>query len=992
MSKAKRSRTTREKHEQYRRYTILTHILLCVVALIECFILLSFTTYSWIESSSSLIIASGEKNGVRGAEDMAISKNLHYQVLVSLDASGSVSLVGNPAKQSDDLGVYRSIECFSYAKTTSPDGKTFYFRRPSDLNTGLSGASLYRVGDTTDYNTSYTYLDFEIKNTTKSSKTFYFASSQVFTSSSEGMNNTITHNDAEYTVKQIIFGAMRISLSKNGEAATVFSVSGNSSTCPLNANGELSDTTLTSNQISNYVFTGNIADIPVFESYTTGTDVTDKIAIRVWFDYTDSVYSALSENNKSAVDAVLNGSEISLDFSLINDNVAFDRIYFDDYALSEMSPGKFVTQENAACGMYLHVYNDKMKDYLNYPMYVDSSYSGDGVRWVTAVPLPYVVSGRLTDTSSEYFAGAYFFYGNTSGSNPNPAEIAYKWSLPGAMALSSDGKSITFGKYYRNLGVIRTESNYDTRLVSNYDGTGIEPINGFLQVSDNSSDSMTMVYFRDMASGLTDNTSFDFSTDGYITSARSIVAIAPRIVDGFDYSKLYYYDLDKTDASVTTRDDASYIKAVVSEGNGGDNHQTVNIEMNLATDNGSCYQVTDNSKYYGQYNVQKLSITLPGTDDPDKIRIYFYNKTNPTGWSWDDGRVKVWVIGESMSWPGRNMIHSEEVTTRASDRMYINKTLASDSDSAEDQAVTAKSTVQMLYDTGLNLWKAYVPSSWITSGGSYFHYNGNLTYYKDIDDPNNDSDTAESLSWAAGVGSANADEQFVYTALGYTDAKEPDELICGTGVGTWDDIRTVSFDTELIDTDISGSYVYKLGFGTGQYPMISADDTGMSFTGYVPVGASVDGDVIITSYAAYDSAAVTGYWAVGAFGNTETTYYPVTKVDSVSSSVRGYFHIAVFVDGTFDNLVNGIKTDTSSMDNVTSLLTAVKSDGGDAFDLFSNGTIDNHRWYVPCTADTVTVTYTWTPYDYTAGTDTVFEFTQNLSNGIFFVITEAAGS
>ena len=116
--------SARQRRYQAKKKSFLVRILIAVVALIECLILIVFTTYSWIESSSSLIISSG-KNGVLS---MSVANNLNYQVLVSNDAAGNVNLMANKYNElMDDGGYYRTVQYFSYAKSSSADVTAFYF-------------------------------------------------------------------------------------------------------------------------------------------------------------------------------------------------------------------------------------------------------------------------------------------------------------------------------------------------------------------------------------------------------------------------------------------------------------------------------------------------------------------------------------------------------------------------------------------------------------------------------------------------------------------------------------------------------------------------------------------------------------------------------------------------------------------------------------------------------------------------------------------------
>ena len=62
------------------------HFLIAAIAIIECLILLSFTTYSWIESNSSLVIMNGPQTTTVDDTDsdnyvnIDIADTLNYEI------------------------------------------------------------------------------------------------------------------------------------------------------------------------------------------------------------------------------------------------------------------------------------------------------------------------------------------------------------------------------------------------------------------------------------------------------------------------------------------------------------------------------------------------------------------------------------------------------------------------------------------------------------------------------------------------------------------------------------------------------------------------------------------------------------------------------------------------------------------------------------------------------------------------------------------------
>ena len=130
--------TARAARERAHRMLSLSHILIAVVALLECCVLLTFTTYSWIESSSSLIIMNGPKSTATTTTD-----------IVNMDIVGQrkyrTVLTSGEATDADLNEFYSKVSYFNLAKASSPDGKTFYFPKENTANSGKSLNS-FRAG------------------------------------------------------------------------------------------------------------------------------------------------------------------------------------------------------------------------------------------------------------------------------------------------------------------------------------------------------------------------------------------------------------------------------------------------------------------------------------------------------------------------------------------------------------------------------------------------------------------------------------------------------------------------------------------------------------------------------------------------------------------------------------------------------------------------------------------------------------------------------
>ena len=144
MNRKNRRMTARERREQVRKSNFIVRLVIAVVALVECLLLLTFTTYSWIESSSSLIIATGQGGAGKMINNgkyisLSVANNMNYQVLVANDSAGNATLTDNEYNvEEGDGGFYRSVRYFNYARTSSADGKTFYFPKRNTTHDAIT--------------------------------------------------------------------------------------------------------------------------------------------------------------------------------------------------------------------------------------------------------------------------------------------------------------------------------------------------------------------------------------------------------------------------------------------------------------------------------------------------------------------------------------------------------------------------------------------------------------------------------------------------------------------------------------------------------------------------------------------------------------------------------------------------------------------------------------------------------------------------------------
>lgn len=399
------------------------NLIISVAALVQCLILLGITTFSWIESASSLIIK---------GNDLPIASNLNYRY--DIVSAGSDMI---------DLSTYfRPTALYQFAQASSADGKNFYFdKNDADATTP------YRHGDTTDYNTSYYNFDFQVHNTLSKTYNYYFGTEDIFTVTSD--------KDVDQSLLTIAENAFRVAITsgtgatstaiytKNGETANAVSAESGSTT--LTATTTLKD--------SDYVYNGeNPENIAVFTVAGNGGDDT-KVNVKMWFEERDTAYAALSEEEKEQI----LGCTVSINLQFMNAASNFQTFFFDDYTFSsaESALGKAVSTEDPAKKMYF-CYDDGTTSTV-VPLAQTAS-TNSAVRWITADDFgnsaPRISEDVLNDLETNPGRG-YFFYGTVDETTKAPV-ITYKWDLLGNAPAGNDS-----GQYiYKALSVneISTDS------------------------------------------------------------------------------------------------------------------------------------------------------------------------------------------------------------------------------------------------------------------------------------------------------------------------------------------------------------------------------------------------------------------------------------------------------------------------------------------------------------------------------------------------------
>ncbi len=365
--------------------------IISIVALIECIILLGITTFAWIESSSSLVIK---------GNDLPISSNLNYRFDVQETGTELV-----------DLSTYfRPTALYQLAKCSTADGVNFYFKK---------GTNAYRLGDTTDYNTSYYNFDFQVHNTTSKNYNYFFESANIFTVTSD--DETVTDK-----MKTTIADAMRICITSGTTAQNtrMFSKETRDYGAVKNTLGATQEVIPEKLNGSNYVYNSNSTEAyAVFKSTNGGEDT--KVNVKIWFEENDPGWVGLTAAEKEAA----LGCNIKINLKFTNSASDFQTIMFDDYTFStaEGHEGLPMTTEDPDKSVYF-CYTGGSKIQV-VPMIITEN-AGGALRWITSDGngnQAARISKDILDDIKITPANGYFFYGTVSASG-EPV-VTYKWAF-----------------------------------------------------------------------------------------------------------------------------------------------------------------------------------------------------------------------------------------------------------------------------------------------------------------------------------------------------------------------------------------------------------------------------------------------------------------------------------------------------------------------------------------------------------------------------------
>jgi len=531
------------------------HILIAVVAIIECILLVTFTTFSWIESNSSLVIQNGP-------ESSQVDTNVTKKMDIASQLNSTIDLNYSSEDFAELNSFFSEVKYFEFAKATSSDGRTMFF--PCKNNT-CSSAGKYRRGDTIDYNTSYLYFDFIVSNrgagdNPVENRDVYFdadaAYSSIFSVTGDGLS-------AEQ--KTALCNAMRMSITTQSMNSSTVNTkiyakkaySGSSGYQSVDVNA----TTLsqsyaydgsgdTADNINTWVTTYPLA-ASVYATDSNNVITSDKlfvikknsetkVSFRIWFDYFDPDFRSVfgldepgfSFSDANSAYAKIPKATVGVKFKLKTSGNDLRSIYFDDYTFTNNTGVniKHLTDENPDYSVWFYAYQpgieanedhpERTEGYYYVPLERENS-DASHTRWAgstaTASMMEYLMNeggyanAAGVSNAADRVAKSYFCYGDYSTKT-----AIYKWELPAAPG----DDDFTFNAYS-----YMPNSSYTPVAGANgwsdCSGTGVKLGVGIWQDNDPSR-SMTLLKFKDMATAVVSGNNYNSGNNFRIMNAAAV--------------------------------------------------------------------------------------------------------------------------------------------------------------------------------------------------------------------------------------------------------------------------------------------------------------------------------------------------------------------------------------------------------------------------------------------------------------------------------------
>lgn len=352
---------------------IISRTLISIVAVVETLLLIIFATFSWIETSSSLEI--------KNADD-AQGHSMHLHVADALNYRAEFDTNSGGRSVCDLSTFFSDTYQFKFAKTSSSDGATFYFPKFNNTNSGdNSFVSKYRLGDTTDINTSYRSFDFVFKNDSDAYAYYGFGTNNFFVLHTDDNElNTKGANAFRFSVDINSAHRPRIFGMDGTQYQAISSISGGKTATTANTVTPVSGTS------------GN-------KAFTVHDNASTSVRVNVWFDI-----QAASLNNISASDIEkILSSKIDVNISFVkfsgtpDDNATQVRLIDNANIFGSSHPNFTLKNVYSLDSNNQKVYKDyTMKWDSTNGYYVDNTAGASGI-----------------DLDTYYLDDAFFYYSDT---------------------------------------------------------------------------------------------------------------------------------------------------------------------------------------------------------------------------------------------------------------------------------------------------------------------------------------------------------------------------------------------------------------------------------------------------------------------------------------------------------------------------------------------------------------------------------------------------
>lgn len=315
-------------------------ILLSVIALIEILLITVTMAYSWIESSSSLKVTGKDITTVGRPVSQAVIMEAavdNYEGAVDLN-----NVINDFIDQQDS---------FLIGKTSSVDGKTFYF----DTGNRLGVNTIYRKGTVNDINVNYISFDFTVKATEAIDIWF------------DGIPTLAINGGAANSAK-----AIRFSIS-DGTTTRIFknNTDGVNAISALNVSGTVKTRApQTVHQYSEYVFDASAEDISANALFSLNSGEEKTLAVNIW----------LESEDPACVTNQLAGATLDMDIKLCTSWSKTTAVNFTDRTVSNEGAKNIIANGNYD----IYAVNNDNGNTVKY--YYKLTKTADSNKWQGQVP------------------------------------------------------------------------------------------------------------------------------------------------------------------------------------------------------------------------------------------------------------------------------------------------------------------------------------------------------------------------------------------------------------------------------------------------------------------------------------------------------------------------------------------------------------------------------------------------------------------------------